>query len=158
MEYKSTISQQRIHTFTYLTLTYVFMVRRTIQYRTVNAHKNAILYHTTHMYVHMHMYPDAWAFSINYKSADRSTFTMYRTNEPRNIYDLPNERRNLPNQKPQIIYRTHEETWRTTSLSICIEWTNESGNLPTQRDDCCSVIRPSCCFLLKPSIDTSPLK
>ena len=109
MEYKSTISQQRIHTFTYLTLTYVFMVRRTIQYRTVNAHKNAILYHTTHMYVHMHMYPDAWAFSINYKSADRSTFTMYRTNEPRNIYDLPNERRNLPNQKPQIIYRTHEE-------------------------------------------------
>ena len=23
------------------------------------------------------MYPDAWAFSINYKSADRSTFAMY---------------------------------------------------------------------------------
>ena len=28
-------------------------------------------------YVHLYMYPDAWAFSINYKSADRSTFTMY---------------------------------------------------------------------------------
>ena len=26
---------------------------------------------------YMCMYPDAWAFSINYKSADRSTFAMY---------------------------------------------------------------------------------
>ena len=25
----------------------------------------------------MCMYPDAWAFSINYKSADRGTFVMY---------------------------------------------------------------------------------
>ena len=27
--------------------------------------------------MYKYMYPDAWAFSINYKSADRSTFAVY---------------------------------------------------------------------------------
>ena len=31
----------------------------------------------TYVYMYVCMYPDAWAFSINYKSADRSTFAMY---------------------------------------------------------------------------------
>ena len=31
----------------------------------------------TCMCAYTYMYPDAWAFSINYKSADRSTFAMY---------------------------------------------------------------------------------
>ena len=42
------------------------------------------LYKIGSMYVHMYsyvciyaMYPDVWAFSINYKSADRSIFVMY---------------------------------------------------------------------------------
>ena len=37
------------------------------------------MYVHTHAYVHTYvcMYPDAWAFSINYKSANRSTFAMY---------------------------------------------------------------------------------
>ena len=30
-----------------------------------------------YVYIHNMYVPDAWAFSINYKSADRSTFAMY---------------------------------------------------------------------------------
>ena len=36
-----------------------------------------IFTYSTCMFILYSMYPDAWAFSINYKSADRSTFMMY---------------------------------------------------------------------------------
>ena len=36
-----------------------------------------VLYVRTTLAQYNIMYPDAWAFSINYKSTDRSTFAMY---------------------------------------------------------------------------------
>ena len=49
----------------------------------INPHINSLWqlhigrHYIIYIYIYIYMYPDAWVFSIKYKSADRSTFAMY---------------------------------------------------------------------------------
>ena len=118
---------------------------------------------------------------------ERTVEKTCRNHAPQNIYRANERKRKIPEPTSLeifMIYRTNEETYRIKSLRLFTERTRKlaeqrasvyvsngrtkvetcrddeprSIKFTKTNDDCCSVIRPSCFSLLKPSIDTSPRK